>query len=105
MVDPRQIEDYLKELLLLCQRCEEYSQFMLGKMAEALAPNLLSPIRETSFRGGQLNVSARDLLGHYISLEEFYMEENVKKAVDIDVQVTELTMHCFMTLFVSPPLQ
>lgn len=90
LVDPRGVEDYLQELLLLCQRSEEYNRFMLNRMADLVAPNPLSPIRETSFRGGQLNVSVRELLGYYIALEEYYMEENVKKAIEIDEQVCNM---------------
>lgn len=95
-VDPRGVEDYLQELLHLCQRSEEYNRFMLNKMAELVAPNPLSPIRETSFRGGQLNVNVRELLGYYIALEEYYMEENVKKAIEIDEQV-----HSIFTMFLA----
>ncbi|CAD7704433.1 unnamed protein product [Ostreobium quekettii] len=89
LVDPRDVEGYLEEVLLLCQRSEEYNLFMLGKMADAVAPKTLSPVRETSFRGGQLSVSARELTGYYVTLEEYYMEENVRKAIDIDEQVPD----------------
>ncbi|GMH33415.1 hypothetical protein BSKO_01249 [Bryopsis sp. KO-2023] len=89
LVDPREVENFLQEVLLLCQRSEEYNQFMLGKMSAAIAPNPLSPIRETTFRGGQLNVSVRELVGYYITLEEYYMEENVKKAIEINEQIAD----------------
>ena len=45
-----QVEGYLEELLLLCQRSEEYNQFMLGKMQEAVAPKTLGASRENAFR-------------------------------------------------------
>ena len=48
-----QVEGYLEELLLLCQRSEEYNQFMLGKMQEAVAPKTLDASRENAFRCDQ----------------------------------------------------
>ena len=37
-------------MLLLCQRSEEYNQFMLAKMADAVAPAILGTNRENAFR-------------------------------------------------------
>ena len=37
-------------MLLLCQRSEEYNQFMLAKMADAVAPAILGANRENAFR-------------------------------------------------------
>jgi conserved oligomeric Golgi complex subunit 4 len=86
-VEPRSVEGYLSELLALCTRGEEYLQYLLARMAEAAAPSPLPPSRETSLRGGQLATSLRELLSYYISLEEYYIEESVAKAVRIDEPV------------------
>lgn len=51
----RQVEGFLEELLLLCQRSEEYTQFLLARMAEVAAPAPLPPARETALRGGAFN--------------------------------------------------
>ncbi|EIE27386.1 COG4-domain-containing protein [Coccomyxa subellipsoidea C-169] len=87
-VDPRQIEGYLEEMLLLCQRSEEYNQFMLAKLTAAAAgsgsPKADAASLENSFRSGQFNVTVRELIAYYINLEEFYLEENVGKAIAID---------------------
>ena len=45
-----QVEGYLEEMLLLAQRAEEYNQFMLAKMGEAVAPAPLSAARHNAFR-------------------------------------------------------
>jgi hypothetical protein len=73
------VESFLEELLLLCQRSEEYTQFLLARMAEVAAPAPLPPARETALRGGSFNSAVRELLSYYISLEEYYMEESVAK--------------------------
>ena len=46
------MEWYLEEMLLLCQRSEEYNQFMLAKMHAAVAPRTLGAGRENAFRCG-----------------------------------------------------
>lgn len=38
----------------------------------------------TSCRSGALNVAVRELLGHYMSLEEMYMYETANMAIKID---------------------
>eukprot|EP00898_Chlorokybus_atmophyticus_P002420 jgi/Chlat1/3179/Chrsp22S03409 len=58
-VDPRTVEGYLEEMLLLVQTTEEYTRFMLEKMREA-------PATTTSI------------------LPEFFLSENVAKAIRID---------------------
>ena len=108
--DPRAVEEYLEEVLVLYQRCEEYNQYLLAAMADAVAPDPLGPTREHAFRSGDFNVTVRELVSHYINLvccrgvwgtmgraawsnrrrtppplqEEFYAEQNVRTAVDID---------------------
>ncbi|PSC72320.1 conserved oligomeric Golgi complex subunit 4 isoform B [Micractinium conductrix] len=88
-VEPRQVEAFLEELLLLCQRSEEYTQFLLARMAEVAAPGALPPARETALRGGAFSSAVRELLSYYISLEEYYMEESVAKAIRIDETVAD----------------
>ena len=79
----RTIEPMLMELLVLCTRGEEYIQFILQAMADAAAPNTLSPSLETSIRGGAFGSCLREVLSYYISLEEYYVEESVAKAIEI----------------------
>ena len=86
-VEPRRVEGFLSELLSLCTRGEEYTQYLLARMGEAAAPSPLPPARETALRGGALSTTLRELLSYYISLEEYYVEESVAKAVRIDEAV------------------
>lgn len=83
-VEPRLVEGYLSELLSLTSRGEEYLAYVMSCMAEAVAPSNLPPSKETSLRGGSLATMLRELLSYYISLEEYYVEESVAKAVRID---------------------
>lgn len=86
-IDARKVEPLLMELLVMSTRGEEYIQFILQAMADAAAPNTLSPSIETSVRGGPFGSSMREILSYYISLEEYYIEESVAKAIQIDEAV------------------
>ncbi|GAQ80078.1 Golgi transport complex protein [Klebsormidium nitens] len=84
-VDPREVEVYLEEMLLLTQRSEEYSQFMIAKIREAEAGGAqLSPGEVDAFKTGAFSRAVQELLGYYMTLEEYFMSENVSKAVRID---------------------
>lgn len=83
-VDPRQVEQYLDEVLVLAQLCDEYNQYVLAAMAEATAPEPLGAARENTFRSGMFNQTVRELLSYYIQMEEYYMDRNVKTAISID---------------------
>lgn len=83
-VDPRQVEQYLDEVLVLAQLCDEYNQYVLAAMAEATAPEPLGAARENAFRSGMFNQTVRELLSYYIQMEEYYMDRNVKTAIAID---------------------
>lgn len=59
-------------MLLLCQRSEEYNQFMLAKLTGAAAgagsPKADTAALENGFRSGQFNVTVRELIAYYINL-------------------------------------
>ena len=64
-----QIEGFLEEMVLLCQRSEEYNQFVVAKLgAVASAAKTEAAARETSFRGGAFNMAVRELVSYYIAL-------------------------------------
>lgn len=54
---------------------QEYNQFMLAKMRSEAAGGNLTNAREAAFRSGPFNVALRELLGSYIVLEEYYMNQ------------------------------
>lgn len=66
--DPRQVEEYLEEVLVLYQRCEEYNAYLLAAMAAAVAPDPLGAAREQAVRSGEFNVTVRELVSNYINL-------------------------------------
>lgn len=64
-----QIEGFLEEMVLLCQRSEEYNQFMVAKIGTvADAAKTEAAARETSFRGGAFNMAVRELVSYYMAL-------------------------------------
>lgn len=64
-----QIEGFLEEMVLLCQRSEEYNQFMVAKIgAVADAAKTEADAREASFRGGAFNMAVRELVSYYMAL-------------------------------------
>jgi hypothetical protein len=50
-----QVESFLEEILLLCQRSEEYTVYLLARMGDVVAPAVLPPSKETHIRGGGFN--------------------------------------------------
>lgn len=83
--DPRDIQVYLEEMLLLCQTSEEFISFMNARLRDAASAGAqLSPRAGNAFKSGVFNRTVQELSGFYIILEEFFMVENVKKAIRID---------------------
>jgi len=78
--DPRTVELHLEEALLLCARAEEYSQWVGAKLRAAGAPHS----QLAAFRAGAFSRAVVELVGLYIQLEEYFMFENVSKAIRID---------------------
>lgn len=63
-----QLEGLLEEMLMLCQRGEEYHQFMLARVAEAFSPKIVPPSHENAFRRGAFNTAIRELTSYYINI-------------------------------------
>lgn len=80
--DPLEVESYLEELLMLCQRSEEYNAFMLDKMRGGSGQ--LNPAVVNTFKTGGFNQTVQELTTYYIAMEEYYMVANVAKAIQID---------------------
>lgn len=81
--DPREVEATLEQLLQLASSGEEYSQWVLSKMALLCEPAPLPAARHNAFRSSGFSVAVRELLNYYVALEEFVMEEDVSKALSI----------------------
>ncbi|BFI43089.1 hypothetical protein AXG93_1774s1140 [Marchantia polymorpha subsp. ruderalis] len=102
--DPRDIAVYLEELQVLIQTSEDYIHYMIQKMREAgSAGAQLSPRAANGFKSGAFGRSVQELTGYYVVLEEYFMEENVRKAIKIDefvpdAQTTSMVDDCFYVL-------
>lgn len=100
----REVEVCLEDMLLLSRRTEEYSAFMQGKLQAAEnAGATLSPRALGAFKNGMFVRAIGELMGFYVDLEEYFMAENVAKAVRIDeVQpeafTTSMVDDCFYIL-------
>eukprot|EP00210_Caulerpa_lentillifera_P000479 g462.t1 len=83
-VDPRTIENALIDILNLVRRCSEFALF-LDKRLELISNSAsLGTSRLSRLSKSVLEVQVRELTSFYVNLEEFYLEENVKKAIEID---------------------
>ncbi|GAB2300581.1 Golgi transport complex subunit 4 [Dionaea muscipula] len=88
--DPRAIELYLEEILSLTQLGEDYTEYMVSKIKglSSIDPEL-GPRATKAFRSGGFNRVVQDITGFYVILEEFFMVENVRKAIKIDEHVPD----------------
>ncbi|KAL9266331.1 Conserved oligomeric Golgi complex subunit 4-like protein [Drosera capensis] len=83
--DPREIELFLEEILSLTQLSEDYMEYMISKIKGLSSINPeLGPRATKAFRSGSLSKVVQDITGFYVILEEFFMVENVRKAIRID---------------------
>ncbi|MCL7032932.1 hypothetical protein MKW94_006473 [Papaver nudicaule] len=88
--DPREVELYLEEILTLTQLGEEYTGFMVSKIRglRSVDPEL-GPRATKAFRSGSFSKVVQEITGFYVILEEFFMVENVRKAIKIDEHVPD----------------
>ncbi|CAD6202243.1 unnamed protein product [Miscanthus lutarioriparius] len=88
--DPKKIELYLEEILALTQLGEDYTEFMVNKIRglRDVKPEL-GPRAMKAFRNGNFNKMEQDLTGFYVIFEEFFMVENVRKAIRIDEPIPD----------------
>ncbi|XP_078439743.1 conserved oligomeric Golgi complex subunit 4 [Wolffia australiana] len=88
--DPREVERYVEEILNLTQLGEDYVEFMLSKIRGlGSADQELGPRASKAFRSGSFSRMLQELTGFYVVLEEFFMVENVRKAIRIDEHVPD----------------
>ncbi|KAG8390718.1 hypothetical protein BUALT_Bualt01G0112600 [Buddleja alternifolia] len=88
--DPREIELYLEEILILTQLGEDYTEYMVSKIRSLASVNPeLSSRAIKAFRSGNYSKVAQDITGYYVILEGFFMVENVRKAIQIDEHVLD----------------
>ncbi|CAI5468237.1 unnamed protein product [Closterium sp. Yama58-4] len=116
--NPQEVEACLEEALLLSQRSHEYARFIAAKLRDAEAAGAgVSPRTLTTFAsfaapsgtggggggpgsgggggggggvgGGAFGKILVDVMGFYVTLEEYFMVENAGKAIRIDEPVPD----------------
>lgn len=55
-------------MLSLAKASEQYRQYMMGSMQDAVAPAPLDPSVDTTFTSGQFTVTIRELIAYYIAM-------------------------------------
>ncbi|XP_021747647.1 conserved oligomeric Golgi complex subunit 4-like [Chenopodium quinoa] len=88
--DPREVELYLEEILSLTRLGEDYIVYMVSKIKglSSIDPEL-GPRATKAFRNGKFSTGLHEVTEYYVVLEEFFMVENVKKAIKIDEHVSD----------------
>ena len=63
-----QVAGHLEEMLSLGKSSEQYKQYMMGSMQDAMAPAPLDPDLEKRIHSGQFSVTIRELIAYYIAM-------------------------------------
>lgn len=96
-MDPRDLDELLTEMTLISARAELYKNFILKSIITDL--NSASPASNSSvsddyknklsraqsfINSSNLQCSMQELIGHYSILENYFMTENMYKAIQMD---------------------
>lgn len=81
----REIEILLEEMLIFSKRSEDFSGFVLGKLRDSEIALSLGD----NLKGGAFSRGIQEIMSHYVFLEEFFMVENVRKAIRIDEAIPD----------------
>eukprot|EP01047_Picozoa_sp_COSAG01_P020880 COSAG01_NODE_1195_length_11304_cov_118.555823_3_plen_128_part_00 len=98
---PPEIGTILDELALISERCEVFEAFVTAETQaateavaaaaaeadgekKAAAAAASSALAERGKAGGGLRGAVQETVGHYISLEAFLIEHNVRRAIEMD---------------------
>ena len=63
-----QVEGHLEEMVRLAKSSEQYNQYMMGSMQDAMGGVPLEPSVEERFRSGQFSATVRELIAYYIAM-------------------------------------
>jgi hypothetical protein len=86
-LDPRDLDELLTEMTIISSRSELYKFFLFNNIVNDLIDKENeSQIREAEriISDCQLNRSLQELIGHYSMLENYFMIENINKAIQMD---------------------
>lgn len=68
MLAASQVASHLEEMLSLAKASEQYRQYMMGSMQDAVAPAPLDPSVDNTFTSGQFTITIRELIAYYIAM-------------------------------------
>lgn len=63
-----QVEGHLEEMVRLAKSSEQFNQYMMGSMQDAVGSTPLDAAVEERFRSGQFTVTVRELIAYYIAM-------------------------------------
>eukprot|EP01023_Acetabularia_acetabulum_P015656 TRINITY_DN17655_c0_g1_i1.p1 TRINITY_DN17655_c0_g1~~TRINITY_DN17655_c0_g1_i1.p1 ORF type:complete len:398 (-),score=86.97 TRINITY_DN17655_c0_g1_i1:276-1469(-) len=84
-----QIEKFLAVVVAVCKRSGEYNRLLVDKLKIILSPKPVPRATIGKLQAGAFNTKIRECVGYYLSLEEFYLDESVRKAISINETVEE----------------
>ncbi len=89
-IDPRDLDELLTEMTLISARCELYKNFLQRSISNDII-NLSAEQQKTKqnemntfINSTHLECSIQELIGQYSSLENYFMTENILKAIQMD---------------------
>ncbi|KAL1490378.1 hypothetical protein ABEB36_013087 [Hypothenemus hampei] len=91
-IDPKDLDILIGEISLMHYRCELYIKFIERKIAADIDVGIADQEQRTKttktleqlILNSELSQCKHDLLSHYLKLEQYFMEESVAKAVNMD---------------------
>ncbi|XP_022696041.1 conserved oligomeric Golgi complex subunit 4-like isoform X1 [Varroa jacobsoni] len=92
LIETKEVDAILEELALIHKHAELYFRFIKRRVNDDLEQSKLSPEVKASritelnqkVAACELNKDMQELMSYYICLEEFFMVESVKKAVELE---------------------
>ena len=81
-------------MLGLAKASEQYNQYMMGNMADAMAPEPLDPEVDNSFRSGQFNVTIRELIAYYIAMVSLQLCCSASHSIERNYPECMHACHC-----------
>ncbi|XP_022912920.1 conserved oligomeric Golgi complex subunit 4 [Onthophagus taurus] len=91
-IDPKDLDILIAEITIMHSRAELYINFIKGKVTNDIEVGITEiedrvkqfDVLESLVKNSQLAQSKHELLGFYLRLEQYFMEESINKAVSLD---------------------
>lgn len=94
-IDPRDLDELLTEITIISSRTELYKNFLMKSILSDLRGiegniqnDKLAEI-DIFIKNCNLSFIIQELVGQYSILENYFMEENIKKAIQMDTLIID----------------